>query len=105
MAGEVFVLTDVELKRYCEVFMQLVADHGTFHRKQLIAYIEQKRGRALAGHERTDVFAYMRSLGAKPGWKDKADPFHFRPQSKRPVLPKGRRDKRTIDMFAGRAGA
>lgn len=29
---------------------------------------------------------------------------HFKPTGRRPPLPKGKRDKRTIDMFTGRAG-
>jgi hypothetical protein len=105
MASKVFVITDVELKRLCATFMRLVADHGTFNRKQILAYIEGQRRRALNKHETSDVLAYVQSLGAKPGWDNRADLYHFKPTGRRPPLPKGKRDKRTIDMFTGRTGA
>jgi hypothetical protein len=99
------VLADVELQRLCDVFMRLVADHGTFHRKQILAYIAGRRGGGLTQHEESDVIAYVESCGAKRGWEKKPDLLHFLPKPVRRPLPKGKRDKRTMDLFSDRTGA
>jgi hypothetical protein len=101
---EPFELTDLGLRSACDTFIRLIADHGIFNIAQLFAYVTERVGRVLTRAELRDVVAYMEGRGARHGWGKKPDLFRIPVRRKSRGLPKGKRDKRTLDLFAPQAG-
>lgn len=102
---EPFHMADVGLKTACDTFIRLIADHGLFNITQLFTYVSERAQRVLTKAELSDVVAYMEGCGARRGWDKKPDLFRLPVRRRSKAFPKGKRDKRTLDLFAPREGA
>lgn len=92
-------LAEPQVRTFCEAFFRLVADHGTFHIDQILEYVALRKAAPLRKAEQAMVLRQVGELGAKRGFQHNSSLFHFRVRARR-GLPKGKRDKQTLDLFA-----
>lgn len=100
-------MRDIDYHELITKFRGLIADHGTFAKKQLAEYVARMTGEAVDA----DALArYAVAVGARrqawDGDKNAVDPEICRfPVKRRKGLPGRKQDQNTPDMFHGKTNA